>query len=133
MSARTMKSDGRILFGALCVAAGLTYLVIGLARHMVGFGIAGLAIMLAYGGVLFALRGRSESAQLLSGKPGDERQAQVMLKASAATGQLLVTVLVISLVVSMAAGSSHTGVIAWLCAAGGACFIATTVWYSRRG
>lgn len=48
----TERPRGRWLVFGICVAAGLAYLAIGLARHEPGFAISGLLIMLGYGVVL---------------------------------------------------------------------------------
>ncbi len=131
MSTRTSRS--RWTVSIACVAFGLIYLVIGLARHQPGFAVAGLLIMLGYGAVLLIFGRRNEPIALLSGEVGDERRAAITLKSNAVTGQLLVLVLVIGFIGSLATGSDYTGVFATLCAIGGVCFIGCTVWFSRRG
>lgn len=135
MSAKSIKSarhDGRLAFAALCVAAALAYLAIGLMRDDHVFAFAGFAIMIGYGGLLLALRKRGEPLALLSGKPADERQAQVVQRSLAATCQLLLVVLVVAAMVSFAIGSRYAGVFCGLCAIGGLGFMVATAWYSRR-
>lgn len=56
-----------------------------------------------------------------------------MLRASAATGLVLVWVLVISWLVSLAMGSDSSGLLGALCAVAGVTFIASTAWFTRRG
>jgi len=127
------KSRRLVLFGVLCAAAGITYLVIGLVRHDATLTIAGPLIMVTYAAVLLVLGRRSEPLALLSGGPGDERQAQVMQRATAATGQVLVAVLVVGALWSLAAGAQNALTFCWLCAVGGVSFVAFTAWFARRG
>ncbi|MGH8962153.1 MAG: hypothetical protein ACRDWT_13360 [Jatrophihabitantaceae bacterium] len=133
MSAKTIRHDGRLAFAAVCGAAAIAYLTIGLVRndHWLAFG--GFAVMLGYGTLLLVFRKRGEPLALLSGNAADERQAQLMLRASAATAQVLVVVLVAGAMITLATGSRYSWVFCGLCAVGGCAFIAATVWYSRRG
>lgn len=124
---------GRASVVAVCVAAAGAYLAIGLARGELALAIAGPTIMIGYGALLIALGGRAEPLALLSGSARDERQAQVVQRATAATGQALVVVLVVGALVSLAVGSRYAGMFCYLCAFGGATFAVATVWYSRRG
>lgn len=118
---------------AVGIGIGVLYLILGIARGQVGQGLIGLAIMLAYVALLLGLRRRSETAQLLNGRPTDERQAQVLLQASALTGQVLAAVLVGAFLVSLAADSRYTAVLSGLAAVTGVTFVAGTAWFSRRG
>ena len=115
------------------IGIGVLYLIFGIARGAVGQGLIGLAIMLAYVALLVGLRRRSETAQLLNGAPADERQAQVLLQASALTGRVLAGVLVAAFLVGLAADSRYTAVLGGLGAVGGVTFIAGTAWFSRPG
>jgi uncharacterized membrane protein len=118
--------------GIVGVGVGIVYLVIGIAHDQLWSGLAGLAIMLAYVGLLIGLRRRSETAELLSAQPSDERQAQVVLRASALTGILLICVVLAGLFVSLAAESRYTTMFSSLAAVGGFTFIGATAWYSRH-
>jgi uncharacterized membrane protein len=117
----------------VCAAAGLSYFGIGLSSNDVWAGVAGLAIMVAYGGILLALRRRSEPMALLSGNPADERQAQVVVRASAATLQVVAVVPVVAMMVALALDSTYATVLCGICALLGATFMASVVWFSRRG
>lgn len=131
MSTRT-ESGGRIAVLGVCVLAGVAYLVIGLMRGEVGQGVVGLAIMLAYGAVLLVWGRRSESIGLLGGAHADERQRMVLMRASAATGQVLVVVIVGAAMVSLAAGWDLARPLSALAAVGGLTFGATVIWSARQ-
>lgn len=136
MSVRTLAHAcrrGPLGVTVVCVAAAAAYLVIGLVRDDLVLAIACPAIMLGYAAVLFALARRSEPLALLAGTVHDERQAQVLQRATAATGQALAIVLVVGWLVSLAVDSRYAAVFGYLCAFGGATFAVATVWYSRRG
>jgi uncharacterized membrane protein len=70
---------------------------------------------------------------LLSGNAVDERQAQVMLRASATSMQVLAVVLVVAMLVTLATDSKYAPVFTGLCSLVGVSFIVSIVWYSRRG
>jgi hypothetical protein len=132
----TRSSDRRTVRSPVFVVAAVVavaYAVIGLARQNYQLAAIGPAIMIAYAVVLFLFRGRSEPIGMLAGNRADERQAQVQLRAVAATGQVLVATLVVGAMWSLAAGWDSANVFCILCAIGGAAFIGFTVLYSRRG
>jgi hypothetical protein len=129
----TERPRGRWLVFGICVAAGVAYLSIGLARHETGFAIGGPLIMLGYGVMLLIFGRRSEIVGLLAGNGSDERRAQIQLRAVAATGQVLIVVLLGGALWTLATGSRYEGVFTGLCAVGGLSFLASTAWYSRRG
>jgi hypothetical protein len=88
--------------------------------------------MVAYGALLLTLRRRSESLALLSGDAMDERQAQVLVRANAAMGLVLVTALAVGSLVTLAMGSSYAEVLCGLSALGGISFVIATVWFARH-
>ena len=130
---RTDRIRGRWLVFATCVAAAAAYLGIGLARHEVGFAIAGPLIMLGYGAGLLLFGRRNEIVGLLAGTGSDERRVAVQLRATAAMGQVLVVVLLGGALVTLAAGSDLAWTFCWLCAVAGATFIGATAWFAHRG
>jgi len=110
------------------------FLGIGLAQRDVGFGAAGLGVMLVYGLVLTAFRTRSETIGLLGGGDHiDERRATIQLKASAMTGQVLSAVLAGGALAAIALDSDHTTILCGLCLVGGATYVVSTAVYARRG
>lgn len=129
----TQRARGRWLVFAICVAAALGYLSIGLARHEIGFAIAGPLIMLGYGTALLVFGSRSEIVGLLAGCGSDERRAALQLRAVAATGQVLILAVLAGALWALAAGSDLAGVFVGLCALGGVTYLGATAWYSRRG
>lgn len=127
------RGGGRTAFAIVCDVAALVYLAIGLARGDLALAIGGCVGMLLYGAVLLVLGRRNEPMALLSGNAVDERQAQVMLRASAASMQLLAVVLVVAMLITLASGSKYAPVFTGLCAVTGLTFVASIVWFSRRG
>jgi Predicted membrane protein (DUF2178) len=133
----TERPKGRWLVFGTCVAAGLAYLGIGVARGQTGLAIGGPLVMLGYGVLLLLFGRRNEIVGLLPGNGSDERRAQIQLRASAATAHVLILVLVLVLVGgalwTLATGSRYTGVFTGLCAVSGLCYLAATAWFARRG
>jgi len=128
----TDRIKGRWLVLGTCLAAAAIYLGIGLARHEIGFAIAGPLIMVAYGVGLLLFGRRNELVGLLAGTGSDERRVAVQMRATAAMGQVLVTVLLGGAVVTLAAGSDLAWTFCWLCAVGGCSFIAALAWFARH-
>ncbi len=123
---------GSISVFVVCVVIGLAYLGIGLATGRTGFGAVGLGIMLAYALGLALLRRRSETAGLLSGDIRDERQALVLSKAAAFTGNVMITVVLGAFLWTLATGSELANVFAGLSAVGGVAFAAGVAVSARR-
>lgn len=117
----------------ICVVMGLVYLGIGLATDQTRFGVFGLLIMLAYGGVLFIGRRHSEALALLGGQVTDERQADIGQRALAFTATVLVIGLLGGFLLGLATQSEHTLVLAGLCALAGVAYMVGIVWHSTRG
>jgi hypothetical protein len=130
---RASGGRGVIATSVVVLAAAVAYLVIGVVRGDAALAVGGPLIMLGYLAILLVLRNRSEPAALLGGAPADERQAQVMLRATGFMGHVLAAVLVVGAIVSLALGSQYAGMFCDLCAVGGLSFGAATVWFSRRG
>lgn len=129
---RTAARHGRWLFAVTAVVLGIAFLAAGLARGDLGLGLIGLVVMLAYGGGMLLLGRRLEPADLLGGGAADERQERILLRSTAATGQVLIGVLVVGMLVSSARGAASAGTWSALCAVGGLSFVLTTVYFSRR-
>ncbi|PRX98759.1 DUF2178 domain-containing protein [Allonocardiopsis opalescens] len=113
---------------------GLCYLAVGLYRGEPAFGLTGLGVMVAYVVIIAALSRRSEVAQLLSTEGGDERQRLVLLKASAATLNILVVLGVATAFWTLATGHNALfGYVATTALIFLLVFVGTLVYFSRRG
>jgi|tagenome__1003787_1003787.scaffolds.fasta_scaffold20536648_2 class 3 adenylate cyclase len=117
---------------AFAVVFGVGVFVIQAVNGDPAGGVVSLAIMLAYAAVLVAASRRSETVSLLRGEVPDERAEQIQLRAGAATGYLLVTVLVGGFVVCLATGSDQINVWARLCALSGVTYLASLMWFRWR-
>jgi len=94
-------------------------------------GLIGLAIMVAFG-LFVAGAGRSETIRGLRGDGRDERFAQIDLRATAATGLVLVTAVIVAFLVEIAHGHSGNPY-TWLGALGGLTYVLAVVFLRRRG
>ena len=95
---------------AWAVLFGVVALIIQAFNDDLGWGVVSLALMLLFAGALVVLGGRVELAALLRGGPSDERADLITTRALAATGGVLVLVLVAGSFVEMARGSGQVGV-----------------------
>jgi hypothetical protein len=78
---------------AFSVSLGVAILIAAWVGGDVGFGLFGLALMTALGAV-FLFGGRSETISGLGGPGRDERWESIDMRATAATGLLLITVVI---------------------------------------
>ena len=78
---------------AFSVSLGVAILIAAWAGGDAGFGLFGLALMTALGAV-FLFGGRSETISGLGGPGRDERWESIDMRATAATGLLLITVVI---------------------------------------
>jgi hypothetical protein len=116
---------------ALCLALGVMVLLAGWLGGQLGTGIWGLAVMAAFGLFLLLVTGRSETVRgLTTGR--DERFAQIDLKATAATGLVLITTVIVAWLVEIARG--HSGdPYTWLGAVGGLSYGLAIAFFRWRG
>jgi hypothetical protein len=131
-SALTRAQRTRWATPASAIALGLVAFAVEAARGDVGGGVGFLVIMTVYAGVLLLFGGRSEVVSLLRGDTGDERASQLQLKALAATGGVLVPVLVAGFLIELARGAADLGVWTWLCSLAGVTFALSLAILSRR-
>ncbi len=118
---------------AVCVLAGIAYLIVGIISHQIGFGVFGLVLMLAYGGWLTWRRGRTEGEAILAGEGVDERQQEITMRATAAMGNLLVVAVLVGLLVSLAVQwSDGVWVFGGLAAFGALAFGGALAYHLRR-
>lgn len=94
-------------------------------------GLIGLGIMAALG-LFVAVAGRSETVRGLRGDGRDERFAQIDLRATAATGLVLITAVIVAFLVEVARGHSGTPY-TWLGALAGVTYIVAIAYLRWRG
>ena len=116
---------------AFClVFGGLVLLASWLGGQLAG-GLIGLGIMVAFG-LFVAAAGRSETIRGLRGDGRDERFAQIDLRASAITGLVLITAVLVAFLVEIARG--HSGApYTWLGALAGFTYMLAVVFLRWRG
>jgi hypothetical protein len=110
---------------------GVVALAAAWAGGQPGAGVIALAIMAGFG-LLVLLAGRSETVRGLRGDGRDERFAQIDLRATAAAGLVLISVLIISWLAEIARGHSGSPY-DWLGAIGGLTYLLTVAVSRWRG
>jgi hypothetical protein len=94
-------------------------------------GVGSLGIMVVFG-ALILFGGRSETIRGLRGDGRDERFRQIDIHATAISGVILITAIIVAFVVEMARG--HSGApYTWLGAVGGLSYLAAVVLLRVRG
>ena len=116
---------------AFCVGLGVVVLLVSWLGGQLGSGVYGLAVMTAFGLFFLLVTGRSETIRgLTTGR--DERFAQIDLKATAVTGLVLITAVVVAWLVEIARG--HSGApYTWLGALGGLSYALAIAFFRWRG
>ncbi len=94
-------------------------------------GLIGLAIMAAFG-LFVAAAGRSETIRGLRGDGRDERFAQIDLRATAITGLVLITAVIVAFLIEIARGHSGTPY-TWLGALAGLTYLLAVACLRWRG
>ncbi len=116
---------------AFSVALGFVFLGAGVLGHKSGFGLFGLGVMIAFAAV-FLLGGRSETIRGLRGDGRDERFHAMDMRATLASGSVLLVAVLVAYVVSVARG--HDGApYDWLAAIAGLTYMASIAWLRIRG
>lgn len=116
---------------AVCVLAACLYLGIFLAQGEVAVALGASGIMLAYGAVLLFLRGRSDTAAVLSEYRVDERRQQINLRAALLSVNVAAVAALIGALIELA--SDHgPGVWGIMCVVIGASYMAGVIIYTRR-
>lgn len=139
MTGKQMIRDnwGRVCTGskwltpATCVALGGAVLLAGWLGHQLVTGLIGLVAMACFG-LVISLGGRSETIRGLRGDARDERFAQIDLRATAATGLVLIVVLIVAFLVEIARGHSGNPY-AWLGAIAGLAYALSAAVLRWRG
>jgi len=94
-------SGSRWLMPAGCVLLGCVVLLAGWLGGQLVTGLIGLVVMAAFG-LFIALAGRSETIRGLRGDGRDERFAQIDLRATGATGMVLIVAVIVAFLVEIA-------------------------------
>ena len=114
-----------------CLGLGLVVLVASWLGGQLGAGVYGLVVLAAFGLVLLLLTGHSETLRgLTTGR--DERFTQIDLRATAVTGLVLITTVIVAWLVEIARGHSGNPY-GWLGAIGGLAYILAVAFFRWRG
>jgi hypothetical protein len=124
-------SVSRWLMPAGCVLFGCAVLLAGWLGHQLVTGLIGLVVMVCFG-LFVALAGRSETVRGLRGDGRDERFAQIDLRATAASGLVLIVAVIVAFLVEIARG--HDGSpYTWLGALAGVAYVVAVALLRWRG
>jgi hypothetical protein len=124
-------TGSRWLMPAACLFFGCVILLVSWLGRQLAAGLIGLVIMAGFG-LFIALAGRSETIRGLRGDGRDERFAQIDLRATAATGMVLIIAVIIAFLVEIARG--HDGSpYTWLGALAGVAYAVAVAFLRWRG
>ena len=116
---------------ALCVALGGVVLLASWLGGSLASGLIGLAVLTGFG-LFISLASGSETIRGLRGDGRDERFAQIDLRATAATGMVLIIAVIVAFLVEIARG--HDGSpYTWLGALAGIAYVAAIAFQRWRG
>jgi hypothetical protein len=116
---------------AIAVTGGIVYLVAGLIGGQTWFGVGGLMVMVAFAGLLWLVRGRSETVKGLLDRR-DERINTIDLRATAFAGAVVLAAAIVAFAIAIARGSSGDPY-AWLLGLGGLAYFVAVVVLRLRG
>jgi len=125
-------SKSKWFIPAASAVAGLAILGASWLGGQPGAGLAGLAIMVAFGAFVLLAGSRSETIRGLRGDGRDERFAMIDLRATAFSGLATIIALIVAFLVSIARGQSGSPY-DWLGAVAGLAYIAGVVFLRLRG
>jgi len=124
-------TGSRWLMPAGCLFFGCVMLLVGWLGRQLVVGLIGLVVMTGFG-LFIALAGRSETIRGLRGDGRDERFVQIDLRATAATGMVLIIAVIVAFLVEIARG--HDGSpYTWLGALAGIAYVAAIAFQRWRG
>jgi hypothetical protein len=126
-----MHRNRRWVVPALCVVFAIGYAAVFLANDEPLAATLGAGLMLAYGLVLVLFSRRSEMLAVLRDDATDERRAMILLRSSATTLYVVVTLALVMFFVELARGHDP-GPWGTMCAVGGLAFIVSVAFHSRR-
>ena len=126
-----MMTRSRWFVPVFSVGMGVVALAAAWSGGQPAVGVIALAIMGAFA-LLVLAAGRSETVRGLRGDGRDERFAQIDLRATAAAGLVLISVLIVCWLVEIARGHSGSPY-DWLCAIGGLTYLVAVAVLRWRG
>jgi len=128
---RQTATSAAWLFPATCLVLGGFVLLAAWLGGQLAIGLIGLGIMAAFG-LFVAAAGRSETVRGLRGDGRDERFAQIDLRATAISGLVLITAVIVAFLVEVARG--HSGApYTWLGALAGLTYVLAVAYLRWRG
>ena len=122
----------RWVMPAFAVALGLVFLVAQWIGGDPSGGLVSLAIMAGFAAMLLALENRSGAAAIMTRPARDERARSIDLAATAFSGIVVITILIVAVMVQRARGENPS-TYAQLGAAGGIAYLVALVVMQRRG
>jgi hypothetical protein len=122
----------RWVMPAFAVALGLVFLVAQWIGGDPSGGLVSLAIMAGFAAMLLALENRSGAAASMTRPARDERARSIDLAATAFSGIVVITILIVAVMVQLARGENPSPY-AQLGAAGGIAYLVALVVMQRRG
>lgn len=122
----------RLTVPGFAVAIGMMFLAAQWAGGHPGEGFVSLAIMVAFGALIYVGARRSETIKALRGDGLDERFRQIDIRATAVTGLVLIFAVLIAFTVELARGNDGRP-FSWLGAIGGITYAVAIATMARRG
>jgi len=125
------QSGQKWLIPLFCFTFGCLMLLVGWLGGQLVSGLIGLVVMAVFG-LFVAAAGRSETIRGLRGDGRDERFAQIDLRATAITGLVLISAVIVAFLVEIARG--HDGApYTWLGALAGLTYVLAVAYLRWRG
>jgi hypothetical protein len=125
-------SQSKWFLPAFSAVLGVAVLVAGLIGGQPVIGVVGLVVMAVFGLFVLLAGSRSETVRGLRGDGRDERFALIDLRATAISGLVVITALIVAWLVAIARGQSGSPY-DWLCAIGGLAYLAAIGFLRWRG
>jgi hypothetical protein len=124
--------DARWTTPAIGLVMGVLLLAASAIGGQPGTGLAMLAVMVVYSGILLAFGRRSETVGVLSGQPLDERLARMGVHATAVSGIAAILVALAGFLWATAHGESGND-FAIVVASAGIAYLGALLWFRWRG
>jgi hypothetical protein len=128
---RKSGTGSKWLIPGTCLVFGGVVLLAGWLGGQLASGVIGLAVMVAFG-LFILVAGRSETVRGLRGDGRDERFAQIDMRATAVTGFVLISAVIVAFLVEVARGHSGSPY-TWLGALAGLTYVLAVGYLRWRG